>query len=188
MTLPNKLTMIRILLIPVMVVLYFIPWLRDNMVFLEVSWLYLAEAIIFTIASFTDFLDGNIARKRNLVTTFGKFADPLADKMLTFTAMSIFLADGILPLWVFIIILIREFMVSGIRMVLAEKQVTIAASKLGKYKTATTMVALIVMFFVGIHQGVYIASQVLIYIACALTIISGCEYFYKNRHAILESI
>lgn len=188
MTLPNKLTMIRIILIPVMIILYYIPFLRDTMVCLNFSYLYLCLLIIFALASFTDFLDGNIARKYNLVTTFGKFADPLADKMLTFTAMGIFLADGIVPLWVFIIILIREFMVSGIRMVMAEKGVTIAAAKLGKYKTATTMVALIILFLSGLHEGVLIAGLVLLYLACALTIISGIEYFYKNRKEILSSI
>ena len=187
MTLPNKLTMVRILLIPVMVILYYIPQLRE-IEFAGLSLLYLLEVIIFALASFTDFLDGNIARKYNLVTTFGKFADPLADKMLVFTAMSIFLADGILPMWVFVVIIIREFMVSGIRMVVVEKNVVIAASKLGKLKTATTMVALIVMFFAGMHNAVLITSQVMMYIACALTVISGIEYFWKNKATILESI
>ncbi len=188
MTLPNKLTMLRILLIPVMIIFYYIPYFKETVVFFDVSLLYLLEAIIFAMASFTDFLDGHIARKNNLVTTFGKFADPLADKMLVFTAMSIFLADGVLPIFIFVIILIREFMVSGIRMVVVERNVVIAASKLGKYKTATTMVALIVMFFGGIHEGVYATGQVLIYIACILTIISGIEYFWKNKSTILESI
>ncbi len=188
MTLPNKLTMLRILIIPVMVILYFIPYLKDNYLFAEVSILYFIEVILFAVASITDFLDGYIARSRNLVTTFGKFADPLADKMLTFTAMSIFLADGLLPLWVFVIILIREFMVSGIRMVMADKQVVIAAAKMGKYKTACTMLAIIVMFFSHAHIVVFYLGQALIYLACLLTIISGVEYFYKNRKEILESI
>lgn len=190
MTLPNKLTILRILIIPIMLVLYFIPYLRENNIFLNVSILYFIEAILFTIASLTDFLDGHIARSRNLITTFGKFADPLADKMLTFTAMSIFLADNLIPgfLAVFVIILIREFMVSGIRMVMADKQVVIAAAKMGKYKTACTMVALIVLFFSGLHEVVYYIGLALIYLACLLTIVSGVEYFYKNRKEILESI
>ena len=189
MTLPNKLTLMRILIIPIMVILYFIPYLRDNYILNSgLSILYLLEVILFTVASFTDFLDGHIARSRNLITTFGKFADPLADKMLTFTAMSIFLADGIMPLWVFVIILVREFMVSGIRMVLADKQVVIAAAKLGKYKTACTMLALIVMFFSNMHNVVYIIGQVLIYLATLFTIISGFEYLYKNRKEIFESM
>lgn len=93
-----------------------------------------------------------------------------------------------MPLWVFVIILVREFMVSGIRMVLADKQVVIAAAKLGKYKTACTMLALIVMFFSNMHNVVYIIGQVLIYLATILTIISGFEYLYKNRKEIFESM
>lgn len=188
MNLPNKLTMLRILLIPVMLILYCIPALHRNYIFANVSVLYFIEMIIFVIASCTDFLDGNIARKRNLVTTFGKFADPLADKMLTFTAMAMFLADGHLNIIIFVVILIRELMVSGIRMVAADKQVVIAAGKSGKYKTAVTMVALIIMFFSGAHQGVAITAEVLMWIACILTIYSGIEYFIKAKDIIVESI
>lgn len=188
MTLPNKLTMLRILLIPVMIVLCYIPWLRENKAFLDVSWLYVILVIIFILASSTDFLDGYIARKYNLVTTFGKLADPLADKMLVFSAMTVLMIDGFVPMWVFIVILIREFMVSGIRMVVIEKGTVIAAAKLGKWKTFVTMVAIIVLFFSGLHQAVEITGLVLIYIACALTILSGIEYFWKNRKDILESI
>lgn len=188
MTLPNKLTMVRILLIPVMIILYYIPYLRETEVFLNVSLLYLLEAIVFAAAAFTDFLDGSIARKRNLVTTFGKFADPLADKMLVFTAMTMFLLDGQFPLWAFVIILIRELMVSGIRMVAAGKDVVIAAGKTGKYKTAITMVTLIIMFFSSMHKGVFITGQVLMYLSVILTVISGVEYFWNSRKIILESI
>lgn len=188
MTLPNKLTMLRIILIPVMIVLCYIPWLKENMIFLNVSWLYFILFCIFALASFTDSLDGSIARKYNLVTTFGKFADPLADKLLVFSAMTILMLDGYIPMWVFIIILIREFMVSGIRMVAAEHGVVIAAAKLGKWKTFVTMIAICVLFFSGLHQAVEITGLVLIYLACALTIVSGIEYFWKNRKIILESI
>ena len=155
MTLPNKLTLLRILIIPIMVVLFYITPLRSN-AFLGVSYLYLIEFVLFALASITDFLDGNIARKYNLVTTFGKFLDPLADKLLVFTAMVIFMADGdsyngveLLPLWVFIIMLIREFGVSGIRMLASSKGEVIAAGKMGKIKTFTTMIALCISFFVS---------------------------------------
>lgn len=188
MTLPNKLTMFRILLIPVMVGICYVPWLKENNAFLEVSWQYIIVAIIFVVASSTDFLDGYIARKYNLVTTFGKLADPLADKILVFSAMTILMLDGLIPMWIFVIILIREFMVSGIRMVVIERGTVIAAAKLGKWKTFTTMIAIIVLFFSGIHQAVEITGTVLIYIACILTILSGVEYFWKNRKDILESI
>ncbi|MBO5711471.1 MAG: CDP-diacylglycerol--glycerol-3-phosphate 3-phosphatidyltransferase, partial [Acholeplasmatales bacterium] len=188
MTLPNKLTLITNLLIPAMIIIYYIPWFKENIAFLEVSWLYLITAIIFIVASLTDFLDGFIARKYNLVTTFGKLADPLADKMLTFSAMAILMVDGYVPMWVFVVILIREFTVSGIRMVAIERGEVIAAGKLGKFKTATTMVAIIVLLFSGLHQYVNLAGSILMYVACALTIISGIEYFWNSRKIIFESI
>ncbi len=193
MTLPNKLTLLRILIIPIMVVLFYITPLRSN-AFLGVSYLYLIEFVLFALASITDFLDGNIARKYNLVTTFGKFLDPLADKLLVFTAMVIFMADGVsyngvelLPLWVFIIMLIREFGVSGIRMLASSKGEVIAAGKMGKIKTFTTMIALCISFFVGIHAVVFWIAYVLIMVSCLLTIISGIEYFYNSRKIIFES-
>lgn len=188
MTLPNKLTFMRILIIPVMLVIYYIPLLRNNTIFFNVSIATFINLLLFIIASSTDFLDGHLARKHNLVTTFGKFADPLADKMLVFTAMSMFLAAGVLPMWVFVVILIREFIVSGVRMVAVEGGKVIAASKLGKLKTIVTMVALIVMFLYQINNVILVIGQVGMYLACALTIISGVEYFWKNRSIILQSI
>lgn len=193
MTLPNKLTLMRILIIPIMVILFYIKPLRNNL-FLGVSYLYLIEFILFAVASITDFLDGHIARKYNLVTTFGKFLDPLADKLLVFTAMVIFMADGVsyngvelLPLWVFIIMLIREFGVSGIRMLASSKGEVIAAGRMGKIKTFTTMIALCISFFVGVHAVVFWIAYALIMASCLLTIISGIEYFYNSRKIIFES-
>lgn len=198
MTLPNKLTMLRIILIPVMIILFYIPWLKSNTVpYLGMSWLYLLEFIIFAAASATDFLDGYLARSRNLITTFGKFADPLADKMLVFSAMAILMLDGrgklpegqgLIPMWVFAVMIIREFMVSGIRMLVAGKGEVIAAAKLGKWKTFTTMIAICVLFFSETHAAVLYIGQVLIYIACLLTVLSGIEYFWKSRKIILESV
>ncbi len=201
MTLPNKLTMLRILLIPVMIILCYIPWLKENMLFLNVSWLYFLLLIIFAIASFTDFLDGKIARKYNLITTFGKFADPLADKLLVFSALTILMLNisyvpvvmgdyvtTMVPMWAFLIILIREFMVSGIRMVAASNGVVIAAAKLGKWKTFVTMIAIIICFLAGIHNAVAVIGYFMIMISVVLTILSGIEYFWKNRKIILESI
>lgn len=188
MTLPNKLTLLRIALIPVMIIFCYIDYFRNTMAFLNVSWLYIIVAIIFAVASFTDFLDGHIARKYDLITSFGKLADPLADKMLVFSAMTILMIDGLIPMWVFIVILIREFMVSGIRMVVIEKGTVLAAGKLGKWKTFVTMIAIVVLFFSGIHKAVEYTGLALIYIACALTVLSGIEYFWKNRKDILESV
>ena len=198
MTLPNKLTMLRILLIPVMVIIWYIPWLQNNFVpytswqhgYSGLSWCMLIEFIIFAIASITDFLDGSIARKRNLITSFGKFADPLADKMLVFSAMVFLMLDNptYMPAWTFIIMIIREFMVSGIRMVVASEGTVIAAAKLGKWKTATTMVAIIVLFFSHTCFAVAVIGGVLMLIACILTIVSGIEYFLNSKHIILKSI
>ena len=139
MNLPNKLTMLRILLIPVfMVVLY---W--D---FPGATWVAVA---IFIVASFTDLLDGKIARKYNLVTDFGKFADPLADKMLVTAALLWFVEIGQMPAWALLIVLVREFAVSGLRMVASDKGRVIAAGWSGKVKTASTMVCIVLMLLPG---------------------------------------
>ena len=196
MTLPNKLTLVRIILIPVMIILFYIPWFSENFIFLGVSYLYFIELLIFSIASLTDFLDGYIARKYNLVTTFGKFLDPLADKMLVFSSMAILMLNHsgvipngpLVPMWCFVVMIIREFMVSGIRMLVAQKGVVIAAGKLGKWKTFVTMIAIMVLFLSGIHEVVIWIGQILIYISCLLTILSGIEYFYKSRSVIFESM
>lgn len=196
MTLPNKLTLIRILFIPVMVIIYYIPYLRNNDIFLNVSYSNFINAILFVLASLTDMLDGKIARKYNLVTTFGKFADPLADKCLVFTALFLLLAQGsilgvfstVVPLWAVVCIMIREFMVSGIRLVAAGNGDVIAASKLGKWKTASTMVALTILFFFEANKWVECAGFVVFMIATLLTVVSGIDYFWKNRKIILKSI
>jgi CDP-diacylglycerol--glycerol-3-phosphate 3-phosphatidyltransferase len=206
MTLPNKLTMLRILLIPVMVVIYYIPFFKDTYLFTlnngqgffyGLSLSSLIMFIIFALASITDFLDGAIARKYNLITSFGKFADPLADKMLVFTAMTLLMLDvityhdwysNIMPAWAFIVMLIREFMVSGIRMVAASNGQVIAAAKLGKIKTAVTMFAIIICFFAEAHNALAVIGYFSIMVATVLTIVSGIEYFWKNRQIILESI
>jgi len=198
MTLPNKLTLMRIFLIPCMFIVYYIPWLTDHDIFLDVSYSFFICFWIFTIASITDFFDGKIARKYNLVTTFGKFADPLADKMLTFSAMTILLTQQVkafgidchrlVPVWVFAIMLIREFMVSGIRMLASGRGEVIAAKMLGKIKTFVTMVAIGVLFFYGLHEVVMYIGIILIYISCFFTLLSGMDYFMKSRHLIFESV
>ena len=200
MTLPNKLTMFRIVLIPLMVVIAYIPFFNENYVG-YMSLANLINVIIFTVASLTDFLDGYLARKYNLVTTFGKFADPLADKLLVISAMVVLCTQieqyapdltWFIPGWVIIVILCREFIVSGIRLVAVERGNVIAAGFLGKLKTATTMVALIFLFFYQIKFNElpiigYIGAG-LMYLALVFTVLSGIEYFWKNRNVILESI
>ena len=144
MNLPNKLTIFRIILVPIMVL---IPFFNIQTEFLGIPVSYLIINLIFAIASYTDHLDGKIARKNNLVTTFGKFADPLADKILVLAAMLMLVEGGKLPAWIPIIVLFREFVVSGYRLVAVEKGgEVIAASFWGKLKTVTQMIAIILMF------------------------------------------
>lgn len=202
MTLPNKLTLFRIILVPAMVVISCIDYLNNHFLFNGViSISNFTNLIIFIVASLTDFLDGYIARSRNLVTTFGKFADPLADKLLVISAMIILCLQinkyspslsFILPGWVIVTILAREFIVSGIRLVAVEHGTVIAAGWLGKIKTATTMFALIFLFLYQINIAsialfAYIGAA-LMYLALFFTVWSGIDYFYKNRKIILESI
>lgn len=170
MNLPNKLTLLRIVLVPVfMAVLY--------MGFPGASWVALA---IFIIASFTDLLDGKIARKYNLVTDFGKFADPLADKILVTAAMLWFVEIGQMPAWALLIVLIREFGVSGLRMLASNKGRVIAAGWSGKVKTASTMVCIVLMFL----PIPAIVNTICVWVIALTTLYSGVEYFVKNKDVI----
>ena len=167
MNLPNKMTLLRIILIPVfMVVLY---W-----GFPGATWVALA---IFIIASLTDMLDGKIARKYNLVTDFGKFADPLADKMLVTAAMLWFVEIGQMPAWMLLIVICREFAVSGLRMIASDKGRVIAAGWSGKVKTASTMVCIVLMLIPPVAREI---SSLCVAVIVLTTIYSGVEYFIKN--------
>ena len=142
MNLANKLTLFRIILVPIMVI---IPFLNIDATFLEIPVTWIIIDIIFIIASITDKLDGHIARSKNQITTFGKFLDPIADKILVISAMIMLVEDGRLPAWIPIIVLFREFIVSGYRLVAVQNEgKVIAASIWGKLKTVTQMLALIV--------------------------------------------
>ena len=161
MNLPNKLTFLRILLIPVfMVVLY---WGFPGAGYVALA--------IFIIASLTDLLDGKIARARNLVTDFGKFADPLADKMLVTAAMLWFVETGRMPAWALLIVICREFAVSGLRMLAADKGKVIAAGWSGKVKTASTMVCIVLMFLVQIQ----LLDTLCVWVIVLTTLYSGVE-------------
>ena len=199
MTLPNKLTLGRIIVVPVMIVIACIPYLNETILFKGVSIANFINFILFILASLTDFFDGYLARKLNQVTTFGKFADPLADKMLVLTSLLILMMQNpsahfgsvalpIVPLWATAIILIRELMVSGIRLVAAQKGDVIAAGMAGKLKTVVTMTAIIVLFLCGLHDSLIYVGQVLIYIATILTVISGIDYIIKGKKYIFESM
>ncbi len=199
MTLPNKLTLLRILLVPVMVVIAFIPYLNSHVIFNNLSIANFINIIIFALASITDFLDGKIARKYNLVTTFGKFADPLADKMLVTSAMVILCLQmnnteywWFIPAWGLILILCRDLIVDGVRFICAQKGETIAADIFGKIKTFVTMFALVFLFLWQIDiNGVRVfgyIGMVLMYAGIIFTVISGARYFYRARKVIFESI
>ena len=170
MNLPNKLTLLRVILVPVfMAVLY---W--D---FPGATW---AALVIFILASLTDLLDGKIARKYNLVTDFGKFADPLADKMLTTAALLWFVETGKMPAWALLIVVIREFAVSGLRMLASDKGRVIAAGWSGKVKTASTM-GCIVLMFLPIPA---VVNTICVWVIALTTLYSGVEYFMKNKDVI----
>lgn len=170
MNLANKLTMLRVLMIPVFVIVLYAGFEGCN---------YVALAI-FAAASFTDYLDGHIARSRNLVTDFGKFMDPLADKVLVMTAMLMFVAWHQMPAWVLAVVLARELAVSGLRMIAAADGKVIAAAWSGKVKTASTMVCIILMLL-PIPAWLNLVCWVVILVT---TVYSGIEYFIKNRHVI----
>lgn len=157
MNLPNKLTIFRIILVPIMVI---IPFLEIQGTLFNIPISNLIIIAIFAVASYTDHLDGAIARKNNLVTTFGKFADPLADKILVLSAMLMLVEMQKLPAWIPIIVLAREFMVSGYRLIAVEKGGNvIAASIWGKIKTATQMIAIILAFLDVNNFGAFINSN-----------------------------
>ena len=176
MNLANRITLLRVLLVPVFVVVYYLEIPYSN---------YLAAAI-FVIASLTDALDGHIARTRNLITNFGKFADPLADKVLAAAALIVLVGAGKVPAWIVIVIIAREFAISGFRIIAASEGITIAASKWGKAKTISQLTAIILLLMnnfpfsqIGIPMDI-----IMLYIALILTIISGADYIMKNSHIL----
>ena len=188
MNLPNKLTMLRILLVPVFMALAGITQYGTAR-YTTGAW-YLAAGIVFAAASFTDYLDGYLARKWNLVTDFGKFADPLADKLLTTVAFLYMMRDGVCSIWVVAVILAREFAVAGVRMVAAAGSKVIAANMWGKVKTVLQMVTIIYYYFAAALAGpadamaVGLISQVLCWLVAAVTLISGVKYLWDNRRFI----
>ena len=178
MNLPNKLTIFRIILIPFFVIFLLLD--PNNQMFR-----YIADAI-FIVASLTDMLDGKIARKYNLVTDFGKFMDPLADKLLVCAAMICLIETKQLAAWIVIIIISREFIISGFRLVASDNGVVIAASYWGKFKTVLQMLMIIVLIANINHPVFAVLGTVLTYIALALTVISLIDYIIKNKDVLKE--
>ena len=177
MNLPNKLTVLRVCMIPFFVVMLLLNGGENQ------TYRYIAAAI-FIVASLTDMLDGKIARKYNLVTNFGKFMDPLADKLLVCSALICLIELGQLPAWMVIIIVSREFIISGFRLIAAEQGIVIAASYWGKFKTTFQMIAVILMI---VNLPVlHILTVACTWIALVLTVVSLVDYIAKNHKVLTE--
>ena len=178
MNLPNKLTIARVIMIP-----FFLVFLMTD--FFEAA--RYAALAIFIIASLTDMLDGKIARKYNLVTNFGKFMDPLADKLLVCSAMIAFTGMGIMPAWIVIIIIAREFIISGFRLIAAEKNVVIAAGMSGKIKTTVQMIMCCLLIARLPFNFMRYVEQVFIYAALVLTVYSLIVYLVQNKDVLKDN-
>lgn len=176
MTTASKITLARVVLIPVYMGAMYLSGGESGL------WMYLSLAI-FIFASCTDFVDGYIARHYNQVTDFGKFLDPLADKLLTIAAMTLFCEWGVFPAWALMIVLTREFAVTGLRLIAVQKGTVIAAGWSGKVKTASTMVGLCVMMAV---PGIGVLNGIVIAIIVLTTLYSGIEYFVQNWNCLWE--
>ena len=191
MNLPNKLTVFRMILIPVFMLVLALPldWGTLQVAGAVLPVTHLVTAIIFIVASLTDLADGKIARKYKLVTNFGKFADPLADKLLVMTALIFFVQFDWVPAWMVAIIVIRELAITGLRTLIVENNgVVLAAAMPGKIKTVSQMVA--ISFFL-LHDIVFAMfnipfAMIMIWIALLATIYSGIDYFYKNREVFSD--
>ena len=169
MNLPNKLTIARIIAVPFFIAAYYLEW-------------HLVAFIIFVAASFTDMLDGKIARKYNLVTNFGKIMDPLADKVLVYSAFCLMVPDPV-PGWMLIIILAREFLVAGVRTVAASEGIVIAAAMSGKIKTVLQMIAVCMLLIAPVIDAAWFLtlSKVVLWAALVMTVISGVQYVVDNK-------
>ncbi len=178
MNLPNKLTMFRVILIPFFVFFMLAPNMTDYNNYIAVA--------IFIVASLTDMLDGKIARKYNLVTNFGKFMDPLADKLLVCSAMICLIQTGQLAAWIVVIIIAREFIISGFRLIASDNGVVIAASYWGKFKTTFQMLMVIVLILNIDLPFFQILGVILTYVALILTVVSLIDYIVKNKDVLKD--
>lgn len=185
MNLPNKLSLLRILLVPVFAAFLLASSIQGH---------FLWALVLFAVASYTDHLDGKIARQRNMITTFGQFLDPLADKVLVMTALICFASMGLCNIWFVLIIMLREFAVTSLRLVAVESGKVIAANKWGKTKTVSQMIAVMVVLILqsvqelagtGAAAGAFLlVGNLFVGISCLLTIVSGVVYIRQNYQVI----
>lgn len=196
MNLPNKLSLFRILLVPVIAVLYLLPIEMDAVVLsfqgvdVMIDPMDLIVLVLFAVASFTDFLDGNIARKRNLITSFGKFIDPIADKLLVNTMFILFAVSGVVSVIPVIIMIWRDTIVDGLRMNASKSGVVVAAGMAGKLKTVLQMFAIIFLLmhnvpFAFFHLPV---ADILVWCATLASVVSGIKYFMELKGIIMETM
>lgn len=192
MNLPNKITVSRIILIPIFMIFMLVDFGFGSVTFLKTTMEmeHLIGGLIFIFASMTDWLDGYIARKNNLVTNMGKFLDPLADKLLVSAALIILVELGTAPSWIVIVIISREFAVTGLRLILAGGGEVVAANQLGKIKTVAQLLAIISLLLNNIYfESIGVPfGMMMLYIALFFTVWSGVDYFYKNRKVLLDSM
>mgnify|MGYP001766420760 CR=1 FL=1 len=175
MNLPTKITVFRLLLIPVFIITYYIQDIG-----------YLISGAIFILASLTDLLDGYLARKRNETTNLGAFLDPVADKVLVTSALVVLTVAGIVPSWSVILIIGREILINGFRLIAIEKGIVISASYLGKIKTTTQLLSIIILIFSPISSWLLLAGIIIYWIAVITTVLSGFEYLYQGRDLLSE--
>jgi CDP-diacylglycerol---glycerol-3-phosphate 3-phosphatidyltransferase len=197
MNIPNRLTLIRLMFVPVIVFFALFPFAQFNIVFgyimidfVSVPIVNIIILVLFLIASITDFFDGYLARKHNLVTTFGKFVDPLADKLLVNTMFIIFAYQGVMPLIAVLIMIWRDTIIEGVRMIAARNGVTIAAAFLGKVKTVTQMIT-IVLFLVSNLPFELVQlpiHELMLWFTVSISVVSGISYFLQAKDLIMESM
>lgn len=178
MNLPNKITIFRVCMIPVFLIFMLVPNIPYGN--------YIAVAV-FAIACLSDALDGYLARKHNLVTNFGKFMDPLADKLLVCSALICFVELSYMPAWIVIVIIAREFIISGFRLIASDNGVVIAASYWGKLKTIAQMITCILLIVQLPFAWIEVVEQIFIWLSLILTVVSLCEYIWKNRNVLKET-